>query len=129
MENLYCYTTKNLGAVLISALLFLLVLTLLALSILQTGLLETKMSVNYQDRFFALQKAEINLIKKEQQPDASEKIATSCGVTFYRINATGEYQTTKITLQSTFAVLGDTSKCHPKPDIQPGRQSRREVDE
>lgn len=128
MENLYCFKTKNLGAVLISALLFLLVLTLLALSILQTGLLETKMSTNYQDQIFALQKAEINLIKKEQALNASEIIATTCGVNFYRITAQGQYQNTKTTLQSTFAVIGDTSNCHPKPNIQPGRQSWREMD-
>ena len=133
MENVYCFTRKNVGAVLISALLFLLVLTLLAMSILQTGLLETKMSTNYQDANFALQKAKLNLTKKEQAIAKSKQLPTGvelisnaiCGVTFYRVTAAGEYQKTVTTLQSTFAIMGDASHCHARPTIHPGRQSWR----
>jgi len=86
---------------------------------LRTTLLETKMSTNYHDEILALQNAEANLAKKEQHLNSSEIIATACGVTFYRVTAG--------TLQSTFAVIGNTAHCHPKPTIHPGRQSWREL--
>jgi Tfp pilus assembly protein PilX len=133
MENLYCFKTTCKGAILISALLFLFVLTLLAMSISQTGLLENKMSSNYQNGIFALQRAEINLTKKEQQIGRSNKLPTGveiistavCGVTFYRVKAEGKYGEAKQSLQSTFAIIGDTTHCHHKPSIIRGRQSWR----
>ena len=133
MENIYCFKRVCKGTILISALLFLLVLTLLVASILQTGLLENKMSTNYQDETFALQKAEINLIKKEQKIGQSNKLPAGvkvistavCGVTFYRVKAEGEYKGAKKTLQSTFAIIGDTAHCRYKPSVIPGRQSWR----
>ncbi len=133
MENLYCFKATCKGTILISALLFLLILTLLTISISQTSLLENKMSSNYQDGIFALQRAEINLIKKEQQigrsnklPAGVEIISTAvCGVTFYRVKAEGKYKETKRILQSTFAIIGDTTHCHHKLLITPGRQSWR----
>jgi Tfp pilus assembly protein PilX len=133
MENLYCFETACKGTILISALLFLLILTLLAMSILQTGLLENKMSTNYQDGIFALQRAEINLTKKEQQisrsnklPAGVEMISTAvCGVTFYRVKAEGKYGEAKRVLQSTFAIINNAAHCRHKPSIIPGRQSWR----
>jgi len=133
MENLYCFKTTCKGTILISALLFLLILTLLAMSISQTGLLENKMSSNYQDGIFALQRAEINLIKKEQQIGRSNKLPSGvdimstavCGVTFYRVRAEGKYGETKRVLQSTFAIINDATHCRHKSLIIPGRQSWR----
>lgn len=133
MENLYCFKTACEGAILISALLFLLILTLLAISISQTGLLENKMSSNYQDGIFALQRAEINLTKKEQQIDRSNKLPAGveiistavCGVTFYRVKAEGRYREAKRVLQSTFAIINNSTHCRHKSLITPGRQAWR----
>ena len=77
------------------------------------------MSNNYHDEILALQNHERTLAKKEQHLNYSEIIATTCGVTFYRVIAG--------TLQSTYAVIGNISHCHPKPTIHPGRQSWREL--
>jgi Tfp pilus assembly protein PilX len=133
MGNLYRFKAACKGTILISALLFLLVLTLLVMSILQTGLLESKMSTNYQDGIFVLQKAEINLTKKEQQIGRSNKLPVGveiistavCGVTFYRVKAEGEYQKAKQSLQSTFAIINNTAHCRRKSLVTPGRQSWR----
>jgi len=128
MENIH---TSETGAVLITALLFLLILTMLAMSIVHIGLLETKMSKNYQDKIFATQQAEQNLIQKEQQLNSGNlSVATVistaiCGVTFYRIEAEGQYHHAKTNIHSTYAIIGDTSHCDPKPTIHPGRQSWR----
>ena len=74
--------------------------------------------------------AEKNLSQTEQliQPHVLPKgvtiISTAiCGVTFYRVTVTGQYHHTKTTLQSTYALIGDTSNCNPKPTINAGRQS------
>lgn len=115
------------GAILITVLLFLLVITLLAISMLQTSLLESKMSANYHDKILAFKNAELNLQEKEQHLEPSEIIATACGVTFYRIQATGIYKTAQTKLQSIFVIVNRSAHCYPKPNIRPGRQSWREL--
>ena len=105
------------------------------MSILQGSLLESKMNSNYQDKIFALQKAETNLIAKEKQINppntlpsgVSEISSATCGVKFYRVEAAGQYKNTKTILQSTFAIIKDTDSCDPKPQVHNGRQSWREL--
>jgi hypothetical protein len=130
MGNLRSFEKLNAGFVLVTSLLLLLILTILAVSLLQNGLLTAKITTNYQDQVFALQIAEKNLLLKEQEiPTETNGISeishVICGVKFYRVITSGEYHGTQIKLQSTYAVISDTSKCNPKPTIKPGRHSWR----
>lgn len=117
----------NNGMVLISSLLLLLTVTLLATSALQNSLLEVKMGTNFHSRELAFQDAEKKLLTKEQLlkngkiGDAQIISQAVCGITFYRVFASD--RTNIINLQSTVAIVGDTSKCDPKPIIKTGQQS------
>lgn len=128
----------NYGIILISALLFLSTLTLLTLNVLQMNLLENKMSNNYKDSLFALQQAEIALTAKEKLLTPSTNINTLppettlistdiCGVSFYRVQVNSMENGVNKKLQSTYAVIGDTSQCNPPPTIKTGRQSWLEI--
>ncbi len=131
MENVHRVTPES-GAVLVTTLLFLVIVTLLTLSVIQVGLLETKMSQNYQDKIFATQMAEIKLVEIEKQllqgksQSSGQVILISdelCGVKFYRVTATGTYHNANSTVQSTYAMVGDTSSCASAPDVTTGRKS------
>ncbi|MEI8054923.1 MAG: PilX N-terminal domain-containing pilus assembly protein [bacterium] len=115
--------------VLVAVMLFLSVVSFLALSLLNTSLLETKMSGYYQNKTHAFYKAESILEKREQEiaagkivsPEITEiKNANVCGVIFYSITASAEYNTK---LQSTFAKIVSPHNCTPKTSIKPGRQA------
>lgn len=128
METIYPFKRED-GVILVTALLFLLVLSLLVISVINIGVLEIKMSRNYQDRIFALHKANLELQQREQQIGNTIKLpqgvteinAKICGVKFYRVIASGEYQRVRVKVQSTYAIIGDTSECLVSPSLRPGR--------
>jgi hypothetical protein len=125
--------TPETGTILISALLFLFIITILTLSLVRTSLLESKMQQNYRAKSFALQQAEIKLQIAESIlntgiiPIEAKEIYKACGITVYKIIVDGFYHTTKNTLQSTFALIGDISQCEPKPKLHTGHQSWLEL--
>jgi type IV pilus assembly protein PilX len=131
-----CNSKKlNSGFILVTALLFLLILTLLAVGILQNSLISIKITSNYQAQTFAFQTAENNLKQAELELEngtisngVTEISNAMCGVKFYRIIASGEYHGAKSKLQSTYAIIGNTDKCNPKPTITQGRHSWRIAD-
>jgi Tfp pilus assembly protein PilX len=109
--------------------LLLLAITLLVTNALQGSLLEVKMSTNFHTRELAFQDAEKKLLTKElllksgKISDAQIISRAICGVVFYKLLASD--QTNTIHLQSTYAIVGDTSKCEIKPNFETGRQSWR----
>ena len=125
---------KEKGMVLLTVLLFMTMISILVLAMLDTSLLETKMSNNYLNKIQLSYLAEAKL-KQNERATLSNQISAGaelmqqiCGVDFYRVivemnDASGS----KIKLQSTVAKVGDVSKCDPKPRIQTGRQSFREI--
>lgn len=135
MENLYKTARKSLaekGMVLIIVMLFLLIISFLAINLLNTSLLETKMSNYYYNKTHAFYIAENNLEKYEleilegkiKSAEITEIVdANVCGATFYRITACAKYNEVLSILQSTFAKIGDPSKCNKTLNIKPGRQS------
>lgn len=124
-------TTQS-GMVLVLVMLFLLVLTLIVTSGLSIVIMETKMSKNFVSYVTLMQAAENKLSQYEQKlvqsgkAPGSEIISTDlCNVTIYRVTASVIQGTASCELQSTFAKVGDTSRCEPKPNIVQGRQSWR----
>lgn len=117
------------GFVLIFTLLITFILSLLALTLVQVSLMETKMGVYYWEKTLSLIDAENKLLKAEttliagQVPREATLITDEiCGVKFYRVTTSGKFGTTESVLQSTFAKIGDISRCPVKPKIKEGQQ-------
>jgi len=122
------------GFVLIFTLLITFILSLLALTLAQVSLMESKMGAYYQEKTLSLIDAENKLIKDESvlvagvvPRDAVLVTGEICGVKFYRVTTDGKFGATKSTVQSTFAKIGDTSHCDPKPKVKDGRESWKEI--
>jgi Tfp pilus assembly protein PilX len=117
------------GIVLVTVLLFVAVLSLLVFSVMYTAILQIKMSYNDKEKAVAFYAAEKQLAIYEHELTLGHSIIAAeiilcniCGVTLYRVTALAAHKTAQSKLQSTFAVLGDTSKCVVKPIIKSGRQ-------
>jgi len=128
------------GYILISVLFFLTVLYLLVTGLMEVALLESKMSANYAQQIENLYATDQALIEYEQKilegnPPSNAKIiqpvanSSICGVTYYRVTATHAHGMNSTQIESTYAKLGDISKCNPKPIVQEGRQSFRLVEQ
>lgn len=136
MQNkFYKYCKSQVGMVLITTMLFVTLLSMLAITLLQTNLLVTKISNYNRDQIRAKYLAEVNLKKYETEilegkPEANHvRIIDSkdiCGVIFYEVNASATYGLASVKLQSTFAKV-DAANCNPKPNIQTGRLSFKEI--
>ena len=113
---------KKNGSALIIAMLFVFILSALVLVVLERSALESRMVGYFSAKNMTLAVLEQTLASKEQEllkgkiPREAALISNRiCGVTFYLL--------TLKNLQSTFAKVGDMSKCDPKPIIAEGRQS------
>ena len=127
-----CLATKEKGAILITALLFIFIFTILTISALQISALEAKMSAYFENKTLALIDAENSLKSKEDAlrngfiPSDAKLISNSsdaCGIAFYQLKETKTINTAKTTVQSVFAKITDNSKCTKKYIIKEGRQS------
>jgi Tfp pilus assembly protein PilX len=125
----------NTGAVLVTALLFLNVITLLVLITIEVVALQIKMSNFSFNKLTAFAAAEEQLAVDEEKlaqgktvPRSAELISDKlCAVKFYRVTVSAQVGVATTSLRSTFAQVGDASKCVPKPTITTGRQSWREL--
>lgn len=120
------------GVVLMMTLFFVLLLAMMIMNALETALLEVKMSNNFTQQLATFNAALTKLINAETKLAQGGKVASAeiistaiCGVTIYRIIASATQGSTKTEMQSTFAKVGDTSHCDPKPKMVTGRQSWR----
>jgi Tfp pilus assembly protein PilX len=108
-------------------------ISMLMLGAVYIALLQNKMARSYHDQFLALSKAESILASKEnwllannhESPPDIVKISTAvCGVTFYRIFVYSNTAPTKISLQSTYAIVDPKNHCKTPPKITTGEQAR-----
>jgi hypothetical protein len=141
---------KQQGFILITVLLFVTALTLTASMLINNSLLASKMGNYYAQTKMALYQAESTLSAAEikilnaktaaptdqiplnQQLSAPtarfKKVASYCGVDYYRGAVTGHYKNASITLQSTIAKVDEEAHCKDPPKVKSGRQSWRILD-
>ena len=95
--------------------------------------IELKMNSNYQDTLFSLQTAELLLRTTERKIAGSKRLPAGvlelptqfCAAKIYQVTVAGSYNKVITYLQSTYALVGNTKACRPKPPIHTGRLSWR----
>jgi hypothetical protein len=124
------------GIALITAVIFFMLLSLIVVEMLKRSILSNKENTYAKNKYLSLISAENNFITFEHNllsdrfPNEAELIYEECGVDYYRIKGKTEVtenMEAKSAIIGSFAVVGDVSKCEPKPTIISGMKSWREV--
>ncbi len=125
---------KEKGFVLLTILIFIIILTSLVISSLQISITESKINSFFINKRLAVASAKKSIKQKEKDLEngiisSGVKLLSSedrsCGINFYQITSTNTVLNSTVTLQTTFAKIGNIAKCDKPLQVRYGRQSFR----